>query len=78
MNAKVFNLMSGVDESRFFLGINQVSVNVDWMKVYVIQRKNGIVIKLGVMIVVYVKKIICGILAHVTVIVKNHVKLMNI
>ena len=48
------------------------------MKVYVIQRKNGIVIKLGVMIVVYVKKIICGILAHVTVIVKNHVKLMNI
>ena len=29
MNAKVFNLMSGVDESRFFLGINQVSVNVD-------------------------------------------------
>ena len=78
MNAKVFSLMSGVNESRFLLGMNQVSVNVNWMKVYVIQRKNGIVIKLGGMIVVYIKIIICGILAHVTVIVKNHVKLMNI
>ena len=60
-----------------------VNINVDLMKVYVIQSKNGIKINVGgsvnnQMIGVLVKVIIYGIPARVIVNVIRHVKLMNI
>ena len=63
--------------------MNHVSVNVDWMKVYVIQTKIGILVKVGVsaknwIIGVIVKMIICGILAVVILGVTSHVKPTNI
>ena len=63
--------------------MNCVNINMDLMKVYVIQSKNGIKINVGVsvnnqMIGVLVKVIICGIPARVIVNVIRHVKLMNI
>ena len=62
--------------------MNRVSVNVDWMKVYVTQSKNRIMMNVGVsvknqMIGVLVKMILCGILVRVIVSVIRHVKLMN-
>ena len=58
-------------------------VNVDWIKVYVIQSKNGIMMNIGVnvknsMIGVLLKIIICGILVRVIVSVIRHEKLSNI
>ena len=50
------------------------------MKIHVIQNKNGVMMNIGVsvksqMIGVLVKMIICGILAHVILTVKNKGKL---
>ena len=51
MNVKVINLISKINETRFLVQhklMNCVSVNVDWIKKYVIQSKNGIMIYVGV------------------------------
>ena len=40
LNVKVFNLMSGVNKTRFLVIMNCVSVNKDWMQVYIIQSRN--------------------------------------
>ena len=45
MNVKVFNLVSRVNETRFTV---QQKSCVNWMKVYIIQSKNGIVMNIGV------------------------------
>ena len=48
INAKVFNLLSGANETKFLAQHECVSVNVDWMKVYVIQSKHEIIMNVGV------------------------------
>ena len=63
--------------------MNHASVNVDWMKAYVIQTKNEIITNVCVsaknkIIGILVKMIIRGILAHVIVNVIKHAKLMNV
>ena len=63
--------------------MNCVRVNVDLMKVYVIQGKNGVMMNVDVsvksyMVDVLVKMIICGILVFVIVSVIKDVKLTNI
>ena len=40
--------MLGVNETRFLVNMNSVSVNEDWKKVYAIQSKNGILMGVGV------------------------------
>ena len=67
----------------FQFNMNSVSANVDWMKLQVIQSKNGIIINIGVsikntMIGILEKSVTCRILVRVTVSAINHVKLMNI
>ena len=39
-NLKLFNLMLGTNETN-------VNVNADWMKIYIIQSKNGIMMNVG-------------------------------
>ena len=63
--------------------MNCDSVNVDWVGVYVIQSKNGIMMNVDLsaknkMIEFLVKMIICGILVHVIVSVIRHLKLASI
>ena len=63
--------------------MNCVRVNVDLMKVYVIQGKNEVMMNVDVsvksyMVDVLVKMIICGILVFVIVSVIKDVKLTNI
>ena len=63
--------------------MNCVRVNVDLMKVYVIQGKNGVMMNVDVsvksyMVDVLVKMIICGILVFVIVSVIKDVKLTKI
>ena len=63
--------------------MNCVRVNVDLMKVYVIQGKNGVMMNVDVsvksyMVDVLVKMVICGILVFVIVSVIKDVKLTNI
>ena len=49
MNVKVFNLMPGVNEAMFLCQYELCECNfLNWMKVYVIQRKNGIMMNVGV------------------------------
>ena len=67
----------------FQFNMNSVSANVDWMKLQVIQSKNGIIINIGAsiknkMIGILEKSATCRILVRVTVSAINHVKLMNI
>ena len=67
----------------FQFNMNSVSANVDWMKLQVIQSKNGIIINIGVsiknkMIGILEKSVTCRILVRVIVSAINHVKLMNI
>ena len=40
MNVKVSNLMLRVNETSFYINMNCTSVNLNWMKVYVIQKLN--------------------------------------
>ena len=63
--------------------MNSAIVNVDWMKVYVIQIINRIMMNVGVsvkneMIGILAKIIISRILVHVITSVIRHVKLINI
>ena len=67
----------------FKFSINLVSANVNWMKVHVIQSKNGMIMNDFVsaknwMIGVLVKGVILRILVLVIVNVIKHVNLMNI
>ena len=48
MTVKIFNLVLGVNETRFLVNMNSVSVNEDWKKVDAIQSKNGILMGVGV------------------------------
>ena len=43
MNVEVFNLTSGVNETKLIVQ-HESSANVNWIKVYVLQSKNGIMI----------------------------------
>ena len=63
--------------------VYRVSGNVDWMKMYVIQSKNGIIMSVDVRRKQLdewglVKRVICGIPICVIACVINHVKLMNV
>ena len=63
--------------------MNCVNVNVDRMKAFVIQSKNGIMINVGVsvknkMIEVFGNMIICGILVRVIVSLMSYEELKNI
>ena len=44
--------MSFVKKARFLVQheLYEVNINVDWMKVYAVQSKNGIIMKLGVIV----------------------------
>ena len=35
-------------KQNFSINMNHVSTNIDWIKLYVIQSKNGIIMNLGV------------------------------
>ena len=75
--------MSSVNETRFWVKhINRVTANVDWINLYEIQIKSGIIRNVSVnvknqMIGVLVKMVVYGNLLHVIVSVIKHVKLMN-
>ena len=77
MNVTVFNLISGVNETRFLIRCESCKCNLGWMKVYVIQSKNWCECK-ELDEEVLVKMIICETLAGVIVNVIKHVKLMSI
>ena len=84
MNLKVFNLLSGINETRFLVqhesreckyGLNESVCNL--------KQKNGTMMNLALrirnkMIGVLVKMAICEILTRMIVNVTRHVKLMNI
>ena len=81
MNVKVFDLMARVNETRVF--VQDVSINVDQMKMYAIESKNGIVMNVSestknYLIGVLVKKVTCGILVNMIVSMLKHVKLESI
>ena len=44
LNVKVFNLMSRTNETRHLNGMKRISVNVDWMQVFVIINNVGMMI----------------------------------
>ena len=49
MNVKVFKLMLGeTNETKYLVQHDQVSLNMDWIKVRVIQSKDGIMMNVGV------------------------------
>ena len=81
MNVKVFDLMARVNETRAF--VQDVNINVDQMKMYAIESKNGIVMNVSestknYLIGVLVKKVTCGILVNMIVNMLKHVKLESI
>ena len=82
MNLKVFNLKLRVNKKRFLIQNDRLIINVDWMKVNLIQSKNGVLANVGVSVKSYiiealVRMSICGILARVIVSKINHVKLTD-
>lgn len=49
MIVKLHDLVSAVNQKRFLVHImNKVSVSAGWIKVFAIQRKNGIIMNVGV------------------------------
>ena len=82
MNLKVFNLKLRVNKKRFLVQNDRLIINVDWMKVNLIQSKNWVLANVGVSVKSYiiealVRMSICGILARVIVSKISHVKLTN-
>ena len=82
MNLKVFNLKLRVNKKRFLIQNDRLIINVDWMKVNLIQSKNGVLANVGVSVKSYiiealVRMFICGILARFIVSKISHVKLTN-
>ena len=82
MNAKVFNLISDLNETRFKVQRESCEWKCE-LKKRVMQSKSGIIINVGESVKtskvwILLKRVICGILVHVIVSVIRHVKLMNI
>lgn len=82
MNLKVFNAKLRVNKKRFLVQNDRLIINVDWMKVNLIQSKNGVLANVGVSVKSYIiealiRMFICGILARVIVNKISHVKLTN-
>ena len=69
LNLSVFNLITGINEWKTLTNIYYANVNVDLMEGNVIQINGGITINVNVNVknVIYVKKIMLGILLHVIV-----------
>ena len=69
LNIHVFNMITGINESKILAKHNHANLNVNSMGENVIQIKSGIMINVDVSIknIIYVKKNISGILLHVVV-----------
>ena len=68
-NIHVFNMITGKSESKFLTKDISRNVNLDLIEENVIEIKSGIMINVDVSVksIIYVKKIIFGILLHVVV-----------
>ena len=73
LNLSVFNIITGINESKVLQSMYHVNVNVNLMKQNVSQINGGITINVDVSVksIIYVKKIIFGILVDVIVKVEN-------
>ena len=73
LNIRVFNIITGKNESKILtkdiVNVNHVNANVNLMEENVIHIKSGIMINLDVSVknIIYVKKVIFGILLHIVV-----------
>ena len=67
LNIHVFNMITGINESKILTKHNHVNLNVNSKEENVIQIKSGIIINVDVSIknIIHVKKNIFGILLHV-------------
>ena len=73
LNLSVFNIITGINESKVLQSMYHVNVNVNLMKQNVSQINGGITINVDVSVksIIYVKKIIFGILVDVIVKMEN-------
>ena len=67
LNLGVFNMITGINESKTLTSISHANVNVNLIEENVIQINSGITINVNISVknIIYVKKIIFGILLHV-------------
>ena len=67
LNIHVFNMITGINESKILTKHNHVNLNVNSKEENVIQIKSGIIINVDVSIknIIHVKENIFGILLHV-------------
>ena len=73
LNLSVFKMITGVNKSKTLQSISQANLNVDLMEENVTQINGGITINVDASVkdIIYLKKIIFGILLHVIVKMQN-------